>query len=76
MVRYLGAVDREFYFPEPGITMESPVPGSDPYPTWRAALESASLGPLNLNPPEPRDGDTWDPVRAWRSGRLKNGNFL
>ena len=27
MVRYLGAVDREFYFPEPGITMESPVPG-------------------------------------------------
>ena len=59
MVRYLGAVDREFYFPEPGITMESPVPGSDPYPTWRAALESASLGPLNLNPPEPRDSDTY-----------------
>jgi len=58
MVRYLGAVDREFYFPELGITMESPVPGSDPYPTWRCVGVSFS-GALNLNPPEPRDGDTY-----------------
>ena len=45
-VRYVGAVQRDFRFTPPGITMRPPALGSDPYPSWRHAVEACFSGPL------------------------------